>query len=122
MTKLQQVYILKDNDLNIYKIGRRTVGTPRFLTESNLRKNGYVTDIEQVSTTRGLDGEDVRNLETVLQDMFSHKRVTSPSIVSTITLPNGNTISKNRRPSGYTEWFNLSVEEVSEVVDILSNS
>ena len=122
MTKLQQVYILKDNDLNIYKIGRRTVGTPRFLKESSLRKNGYVTDIEQVSTTRGLDGEDVKNLETVLQDMFSHKRVIYPSIVFTMTLPNGNTISKNRRPSGYTEWFNLSVDEVSEVVDILSNS
>jgi hypothetical protein len=122
MTKLQQVYILKDNDLNIYKIGRRTVGTPRFLTEGSLKKNGYVTDIEQVSTTRGLDGEDVKNLETVLQDMFSSKRVTYPSIVFTMTLDNGNTISKNRRPSGYTEWFNLSVDEVSEVVDILSNS
>jgi hypothetical protein len=122
MTKLQQVYILKDNDLNIHKIGRRTVGTPRFLTESSLRKNGYVTDIEQVSTTRGLDGEDVKNLETVLQDMFSSKRVTYPSIVFTMTLPNGNTISKNRRPSGYTEWFDLSVDEVSEVMDILSNS
>ena len=122
MTKLQQVYLLKDNDLNIYKIGRRTVGTPRFLTEGNLRKNGYVTDIGQLTSSRGLDGEDVKNLETVLQDMFSSKRVTYPTIVSTVTLPNGNTISKDRRPSGYTEWFNLTVEEVSEVVDILSNS
>lgn len=122
MTKLQQVYILKDNDLNIYKIGRRTVGTRRFLKEDNLRKNGYVTDIEQLTSSRGLEGEDTKNLETVLQDMFSHKRVKYPSTVSTVTLFNGNTISKTRRPSGYTEWFDLSVDEVSEVVEILSNS
>lgn len=122
MTKLQQVYLLKDNDLNIYKIGRRTIGTPRFLTKGSLIKNGYPTDIEQLQTSTGLSGEDTNKLEKVLQDMFTDKNVTYPPVVVTVCLDDGEPISINRRPNGHTEWYKLNEEDVNEVMDILSHS
>ena len=122
MSKLQQVYLLKDNDLNIYKIGRRTIGTPRFLTNGSLIKNGYPTDIKQLQTSTGLSPEKTNKLEKLLQDSFSHKNVTYPPVIVTVCLPDGKPVSINRRPNGHTEWYNLSENDVNEVIEILSNS
>ena len=122
MSKLQQVYLLKDNDLNIYKIGRRTIGTPRFLTTENITKNGYCTDIKQLQTSTGLTPKETNKLEKVLQGIFSHKNVTYPPVIMTVCLPDGKPVSINRRPNGHTEWYELSEDDVNEVKEILSNT
>ena len=120
MSKLQQVYLLRDNDLHIYKIGRRTIGTSRFLTDGSFIKNGYCTDIEQLKASNGLSAEETNRLERVLQDMFKDKSAQYPQVIMTTCVPNGKPVSINRRPNGHTEWYDLTEQDVEEVIDILT--
>ena len=122
MTKQQQVYLLKDNNRNLHKIGRRSVGNPRFLRGSSFLKNDYGCDIKQVSVSKGMNKDEVRVLENTLQKLYEDKQVDYPPVTLSETLEDGSVITWTKNRSGYTEWFNLSVDEVSEVVDILSHS
>ena len=117
---MQQVYLLKDHDMNLFKIGLRSIGSPRFLKESSLIKNGYATDIQQVTCSEPVSKEVAKSLEQTLHHMFSDKRTNYPATTVTTTLPNGNTKSIQRYPNGHTEWFNLTDEDITIISEILS--
>ena len=110
---MQQVYLLKDHDMGLYKIGLRSCGSPRFLKESSLIKNGYATDIQQVTVSSPVNKDIAASLEQTLHHMFSQQRTNYPATVVTSTLPDGTTKSINRNPNGHTEWFNLTPDEVA---------
>ena len=110
---MQQVYLLKDHDMNLYKIGLRSCGSPRFLKESSLVKNGYATDIKQLTVSTPVSKDIASSLEQTLHHMFSQQRTNYPSTIVTSTLPDGTTKSINRNPNGHTEWFNLTEEDVA---------
>ena len=116
---MQQVYLLKDYDMNLYKIGLRSIGSPRFLKESSLIKNGYATNIKQVICSVAINKELAAALESVLHSTFSEQRVKYPATTITTTLPNGSTKSIQRSPNGHTEWFNLTPEDVALCTTII---
>ena len=116
---MQQVYLLKDHDMNLYKIGLRSCGSPRFLKESSLIKNGYATNIKQVTVSRPIDSRNADHCERYLHRLFSSQRTHYPPTVITSTLPDGTTKSINRNPNGHTEWFNLTEEDVAYCTSLI---
>jgi len=117
---MQQVYLLKDHDMNLFKIGLRSIGSPRFLKESSLIKNGYSTNITQLTCSKDLSKDVAASLEQTLHHMFSDKRTHYPATTVTTTLPNGNTKSIERYPNGHTEWFKLNPEDITIISEILN--
>lgn len=117
MAVWHEVYLLHDNDVDLYKIGRRTTGTPRFKSRSNIRKNGYITDIVQLIQSNPMTLAEVDALEKDLHQQFadfSHHY--PPNIVTTA---NGK-VTKQITPNGYTEWFEFDEKQVKEVMSLLS--
>ena len=121
MTDNHQVYLLRDSDLNLYKIGKRGDNV-RFLSESSDLRNNYVTNIEQVTCTRRMSKQETNDIETMLHKQYQDKNVPYPMVTLSLTLPDGRVVSKQKHQNGHTEWFNLSEDDVNNVMDIMSHS
>ena len=118
-----QVYLLRDSDRNIYKIGKRSDNV-RFLSESSFRRNNYCPDrdIKEISSSRRMSKNEVSSLETMLHKLYEDKNVPYPPVTLSETLPDGRVFTWTKERNGHTEWFNLSEDDVNNVMDILSHS
>jgi hypothetical protein len=121
MVTLQQVYLLRDDDLQLYKIGIRG-DKIRFLSETSNLRNGYVTNIYQIKSSGWMSKSETKSLEDMLHKLYEDKNVPYPTVTLTQTLPDGSIITKEKKPKGHTEWFRLSEDDVNDIIDILTNS
>ena len=110
-----RVYLIKDNDLGILKIGHKKDGNPRMETRESYIKNKYPTNLQCVKLSRPMRKEDALELEAKLHMACAQYRTQYPEV--TMSIEKGWQIfSAVCRANGYTEWFELPGEVEAQIM------
>ena len=110
-----RVYLIKDNDLGIFKIGHKKEGNSRMETRESYIKNKYPTNLQCVKLSRPMRKKNALELETKLHMACAQYRTQYPEVIMSVE-KGGKIFSAVCRANGYTEWFDLPEEVEAQIM------
>lgn len=109
-----RVYLVKDHDLGIFKIGHKKDRNSRMETRKSYIKNKYPTNLQCVKLSRPMRKKDALELETKLHMACAQYRTQYPEVTMSVD-KGGKIFSTICRANGYTEWFELPDEVEAQI-------
>ena len=110
-----RVYLVKDEDLGISKIGHKKDGNSRMETRESYIKNKYPTHLQCVKLSRPMQKKDALELESKLHKACEQYRTQYPEVTMSVE-KGGQVFSVVCRANGYTEWFDLPAEVEAQIM------